>query len=70
MTSLAWFVSVPSNAPGFLGGESFLTGLAVVGLAFGYLTVLPPFMLLPGESKKLFLLLAGVLNDDFIAISI
>ena len=55
----------PDDSPGFLWGESFFTGLAVVGLAFGYLTVLPPFMLLAaGESKKLPLLLIGVLNVD------
>jgi len=59
----------PDDSPGFLGGDICLTGLAVVGLPFACLTVLPPSLVLfPGELKKLFLVpLTGLPNVDDIS---
>ena len=55
----------PDDSPGFLCGDKALTGLAVAGLDFDYLTVLPPsLVLLPGELKFMFVFLLGVANDD------
>jgi hypothetical protein len=53
----------PDDSPAFLGGDKFLTGLAVAGLSF--LPILPPsLVLLAGEFMKLFVFLLGVANDD------